>query len=56
MFFPSLVSEHIDLGDDADVFLLAGPNDLFDVGVGEGEAVGQFGMRFELIVIVYEDE
>lgn len=56
VFFPALVSQHIHLGDDADLLLGAGADDLFDVGQREREAVCEFRMRFELIMVVDEDK
>src|SRR5579859_4761651 len=56
MFFPSLVAQEIDLGDDADVVLRAGFYDLFYFRVGECEAVDQFRMGFELVMIVHQQE
>ena len=56
MLFPALVSQHIYLRDDPDLVLCTGPDDLFHVCIGEGKRVGQFRMRFELIMIVDEHE
>ena len=56
VFFPALVAEHIDLGDDPDLLLRAGANDLFDVRQRKREAIRELGMRFELIVVVDEDK
>jgi hypothetical protein len=56
VFFPALVAEHIDLGNDADLFFGAGPNDLFDIGERECEAIRELGTRLELIMVIDENK
>src|SRR5579859_2908496 len=56
MFFPALVAQQVDLGDDANMVLGAGAYDLFYVRGGEGETVDEFGVGFELVVVIYEQE
>src|SRR6185437_3746375 len=56
MFLPALVTQAIDLRDDADMPAGTDLYDLFYICIRQGEAVDQFGMGFELIMVIYEKE